>query len=126
MLMRRSCSVLYMHTICTSLFVCQHGTQVQPPECIVMLVAELKALHDSIVELYMQQPYGCCLHFFHTVFTPACQNMGSCGRGRGKLVSPQHDVRVSSIANLIKTQLRKLWTLGDCNTVLVQGMHMVI
>ena len=50
-----------------------------------MSAVELKALHDSFVELWMQQPYGCCLDFFHTVFTPACEEMASCSRGRGKL-----------------------------------------
>ena len=79
-----------------------------------MSAVELKALHDSFVELYIQQTYGCSLYFFHSVFAPACQKMASCGRGRGKLagrtdcnalfelVSPQHDISNSSIAALTK------------------------
>ena len=77
---------------------------------LVMSCVELKALHDSFVGLYMQQPYSCSSDFFHTVLTPACHKIASCSRGRrtlagttnGKahmeLVSPRHDVSVSSAA----------------------------
>ena len=50
-----------------------------------MSAVELKALHDSFVELWMQQPYGCSLDFFQKVLMPACEKVASCNRGRGKL-----------------------------------------
>ncbi|KAL3149683.1 hypothetical protein ABBQ38_013515 [Trebouxia sp. C0009 RCD-2024] len=47
--------------------------------------SELKAVHDSLVEVYMKQPADDldCFAFFHAVIVPACESMASCRR-KGK------------------------------------------
>ena len=56
-----------------------------PAACTSMCAAELKALHERFVELYMKQPEDCCFSFFHQVVVPVCVKMSSSSRGRAKV-----------------------------------------
>ena len=47
--------------------------------------AELKAVHDSFVEVYMKQPEEYCFAFFHDVIVPVCEKLASCSKLKGKL-----------------------------------------
>ena len=58
-----------------------HAAQI----CVCVCDAELKAVHDSFVEVYMKQPEDYCFAFFHDVIVPVCETMASCGRRKGQL-----------------------------------------
>ncbi|KAL3146492.1 hypothetical protein ABBQ32_000747 [Trebouxia sp. C0010 RCD-2024] len=46
---------------------------------------ELKAVHDSFVEVYVTQPEDHCYPFFHMVIVPACETLASCSKYKGIL-----------------------------------------
>lgn len=47
--------------------------------------AELKAVHDSFVEVYMKQPEDYCFAFFHDVIVPVCVSLAGSSKLKGKL-----------------------------------------
>lgn len=55
--------------------------------CIPLCVcdAELKAVHDSFVEVYMKQPEKYGTSFFHDVVVPVCVTMANRSRHKGRL-----------------------------------------
>ncbi|KAL3146515.1 hypothetical protein ABBQ32_000765 [Trebouxia sp. C0010 RCD-2024] len=47
--------------------------------------SELKAVHDSFVEVYMKQPEDYCFAFFHDVIVPVCVSLAGSSKLKGKL-----------------------------------------
>lgn len=80
--------------------------------CISVSVVELKAVHDSLVALYMKQPGEHCFAFFDDVIVPACEKLARSSRHRGKLagirmIAPKH----CSVAPQLVTSSTMLHTI---------------
>ena len=111
------------HTVYTPthLFVCLVASKVRTPirRSFAVSAVELKAVHDSFVELYMQLPYKSSLDFFQKVLTPACEKMASCSRGRGKLAGTKK--LVAMLISIYVSSTWLLWALSSLHNKTVLG-----